>query len=294
MQCKKCGQESFADLIEYRGEQLCNECYKKSFEQFHDWDNKRLAVSMEIEDETIILPFAENAEEWDDLPVLKAFSKLKEKWENEKWDYYNKAYDIHLIEVSDEDVKDPDDIVECDEFWGIKAYRELAVESDLYHTPFDENPENAYYSSQFAYDCMYGHKYSKDFAYFHCDECARDICEQKGWHIQYHLIDDSWQMCNKCFEEISLENGINEYFNGDTIVGQFYEYADIENNGWELVEDGVLVGSGYTGYADPNKALNLIQELIDDDKLVLINYESMAIGGMGGYIDIYKKEKSNN
>lgn len=295
MKCEKCSKTSFADLIQYKDEMLCSACYKKAQEQFSDWDNPRLAVSMEIAGETIILPFAENAEKWNDLSVNEAFRELVEEWSAEKWGYYETVYRIELTEVTKEQVEDPKDTVECEEFYGIHAYKELAIKSDLYLRPFEDEPEDAYYSSMFAYDCQYGRIYSKDFAYFQCDDCGRDICEQNpsnGWMSQMHIIGDgAMTICNKCYEEDTLTNGINEQFDGASIPGQFYNYADIEQAGWELVEDSVLAGSGYTGYADPNNAISKIQKLIDEDWLVLVNYESMAIGGLGGYVSIYKKSK---
>lgn len=51
----------------------------------------------------------------------------------------------------------------------------------------------------------------------------------------------------------------------------------------------MLVGSGYSANADPATTIKAIQKLIDEGNKVLINYDIMAIGGMGGYIDIYVK-----
>ena len=297
MQCKKCGQKVFdgTELIQYKGKLLCSQCYQKEHEDMNDWDNPRLAIRMEIADEEIILPFAENAEEWNDLSVKEAYHELVKKWSAEKWGYYETAYRFKLVEVTEEQVKNPEDTVECAEFWGVYAYKELAIKSDLYLRPFDDEPEDAYYSSNFAYDCTYGRIYSKDFAFFQCDECGRDICQQNpsnGWMGQMHDMNDGgFLVCNKCYEESTLENGINDEFDGESIPGQFYNNEDIEQAGWELVEDSVLAGSGYTGYADPNNAISKIQKLIDEDWLVLVNYEHMAIGGLGGYVSIYKKSK---
>jgi len=297
MQCEKCGQKVFdgTELIQYKGKLLCSQCYQKEHEDMNDWDNPRLAIRMEIADEEIILPFAENAEEWNDLSVKEAYHELVKKWSAEKWGYYETAYRFKLVEVTEEQVNNPEDTVECAEFWGVYAYKELAIKSDLYLTPFDDEPEDAYYSSNFAYDCTYGRIYSKDFAFFQCDECGRDICQQNpsnGWMGQMHIIGDGdMTVCNKCYEESTLQNGINEEFDGTTIPGQFYNYQDIEEAGWEIVHESVLAGSGYTGYADPNNAISKIQKLIDEDWLVLVNYEHMAIGGLGGYVSIYKKSK---
>jgi hypothetical protein len=181
------------------------------------------------------------------------------------------------------------DVDKCAEF-DIWIFTELSIESKLYDRPFDVNPNGEIFSCNFAQDCMIGEIYSKDFAYYYCEDCGRYVCAQNpsnGWHSQGHFGSGEFE-CNKCYEERTLENGINEDFDGETIPGQFYSSSDIEDNNW--IEHGSYqAGSGHSDYVNPQGSIKIIQELIDSGKKVLINYDSMSIGGMGGYFTVYTK-----
>jgi hypothetical protein len=220
----------------------------------------------------------------------KMFEMLKEKWEALKWGYYGDVELLEIVDISDK-VKDPSKTVKDDEFDDLWIYEELAIDPEFYSRPFDKNPSDLKFVSWYAVDCYKGSVYSKDFAYYDCEGCNRTVCGQNpsnGWHSQIH-IHDGWVECNKCYEERVLNEGINEDFDGSNIPGQFFDNSDIEENGWELVEESVLAGSGRSGYKDPNSVIGKIQTLIDGGNKVLVNYESMAIGGLGGYVSIYKK-----
>ena len=263
------------------------------------WDNENLAIKLEIgcnwtDFETIYLPAAENLLNdditADDNNIYDAFLDLKNKWESEKWGFEGIVSDMELVDISEvyPDIN-PANTTDCNEF-DILIYSQLAINSDLYRTPWDSSPDGQQFCSLFAYDCMKGDIYSKDFAYSYCDSCGRTVCNQNpanGWHSQIHIF-DGYVECNKCYEERTLSEGINEDFTGDSIPGQFYNTSDIEAENWVKHSDH-QVGSGYTTTVSPQPVIDLIQQLIDQDNKVLVNIESMAIGGLGGYISIYTK-----
>lgn len=264
-----------------------------------DWTDRSLAIRMRIgqdgsQYDECIVPLFENLDEegiyeYEFPNVNDAFNKLKLKWCSQKWGYYGHASDMELIKPrlhSWATVRDS-------EFWELHIFKELALTPEIWSRPFDETPEENYFVNHFAADCYRGIIYSKDFAYFYCDDCGRTICQQNpsnGWMSQMHVIDGIGTICNKCYEEGALVNGINDEFDGESIPGQFFNESEILEAGWEKVEDYVLAGSGHTGYKDPKYAIGLIQKWIDAGKKVLVNYESMAIGGLGGYISIFIKE----
>ena len=306
--CSKCGQTSLTDLtLQWEGKEVCRICYDRLYAGKFSWSNKNLAILMEIgcsytDYEEVLLPFEANIDAKGDLdydiPVTEIFEQLVEDWTREKWGYEGEVRNMQLVSIEDTEykVENPSDTVECAEFWKVQAYKELAFESELYDRPFDSSPNGDYFSSSFAEDCMKGEIYSKDFRYSYCESCQRWVCEQNpsnGWHSQGHFNDFGFE-CNKCYEERVLEHGVNDDYNSTTIPGQFFNTETIEEKGWELVKEGMMVGSGHTGHRDPKYAHEIIQGLIDDDNLVLINYGSMAIGGLGGYIDIYKKKKADS
>jgi hypothetical protein len=248
----------------------------------------KLAIEMEIgsgftDYETIQVPLVENCREED-----KPFRELKERWESASWGFEGEVKNLRIVTA---DVKEPTKTRRCDEFWDLWLYDEKALKSDFYARPFDENPEDLWFSSIYAIECHKGTVYSKDFAYFDCESCGRTICGQNpsnGWHVQGHMHDGWWE-CNRCYEERVLENGINDDFDGDTIPGQFFDTNEILEAGWQENELDLLAGSGYRGYRDPQYVIDKIQDLIDNGYKVLVNYESMAIGGLGGYVSIYTK-----
>lgn len=257
------------------------------------WTNSKLAIQMIIsyegDDQELILPLFENLESHDiyrkDHPdLLKAFNVLKKNWEGTKWGYEADVSDMKLIETfADETCMDAE--------FDVYMFTERAIHSELYDRPFENEPNDMKFCCNFSYDCMIGRVYSKDFDYEHCQDCERTICLQNpsnGWMVQGHQNDAGWE-CNKCYEERTMPDGINDEFNGSQIPGQFYNDEDIIENGWTKIHDNILVASGYSGYNDPKHAIGMISDLIEAGDKVLVNHEAMAIGGLGGYISIYTK-----
>lgn len=282
-------------------------------------------------DDTLIVPLEENLDSHkiyvdEDLSEEEAFLELKAKWEAEKWGYHGNAHSIELIEVHTqaeadmlksqgvlfEDVETeyiivdkPDDTTECNEFYNLYCFTELMIDPEFYSRPFDTAPDGLLYSCWFAVDCMRGSVYSKDFAYFDCDCCNRTICEQNpsnGWMSQgrFYPDDDSCSMiCNKCFEEEMFEKGVDvsEVLRCRTIPGTFFVTSELEEKGFFEVEDmqDVLVGAGRFGSQDESVFFNLLadKEAALKDHIVVFNYESMSIGGMGGYISVWAKPKDS-
>lgn len=208
----------------------------------------------------------------------KMYRELKEKWESEAWGYY--GYVEFIEHVRGLTYKD---LVKCDEF-DIWLFDEEAVKPDnVYSRPFENVPETLCFTSYFALDCYLGNVYSRDFQYYYCEGCQRYVCGQNpsnGWHSQVHILERGIE-CNRCYEERVLRDGINEDFNDD-LPGQFFNDKDIEGAGWTCEHNNLFVDR-------KDYAVSLVKGLIDKGNKVLINYESVAIGGLEGTISIYVK-----
>ena len=300
--CENCKQTGFANTLKlFHGKQVCHECYDKLFGDRYSWGNvDNLAIKFMIgsnftDYDEVYVPLESNLMnatilddgEYDTL--LAAFNALISKWSEMDIAYGNG--DWHSFELVERPELSSYEEVKDDELWDLWIYKEMAYMPEFYSRPFDKSPAELYFVSYFTAECYKGSIYSIDFGYYHCDSCERDVCGQNpanGWHSQVH-IHDGWVECNKCYEERTLRDGINEDFD-DNIPGQFFNEADIQDNGWAEEETSVLAGSGYSGYADPNNVINKIRRLIDSGKKVLVNYDSMAIGGLGGYVSLYTKD----
>ena len=275
-----------------------------------DFNNSRFDA------EPVYLPYQENMDD----KGYDTFEELKEKWESKKWDYYHHPTvtlidtDLHPYGIGTLDIfegmpktipdtlpegvniKDESDTSRCDEF-DVWFFNELGYTPDFYSRPFDNSPANLKFCGWFAADCYKGDVYSKDFAYHTCDTCQRTICYQNpsnGWHVQFKTH-DGWMECNKCAEERLLENGVDVeelISNGSLGDGLFMNANDLENNGWSVVDgfDSALVGSGrFGGNGSVNPIHEKMRDLANEGKKVFIEYDSMAIGGLGGYITLWQK-----
>jgi len=277
--------------------------------------------------QVMLLPFIENLEEagiddWDYETEEEALELLIAKWEKSSWDYNKQTtFTLKLIDAyTEKEAKEigkqlelfirekaielpmlptSDKTAKCEEF-GIVCFEEDMILRDMWSRPFDSAPEETNFSCYHAYDCMIGGVYSKDFRYFTCECCNRTICEQNpsnGWHVQYRIVNECEQICLKCYEEDLFKNGVDldEVLEKETIPGMFFNTSDLEREGFSILKgmDGVMVGSGYSNYSDPKNFFNKIRGMYEElkDKIVIFEYDTMAIGGMGGYVTVYCKNR---
>jgi hypothetical protein len=301
--CENCKQISFVPLPHtWQGKNICFECYSKLFDEMYNWQNINLAFEISIlyTDEIIYLPLIANCENLLDIDqettTIQETLKIFEDYIKDN--FYGLDKEIDSIEIIDIRTVfqyigeiDLNSFQECEEFFRLIIFKDLAFNCEMYERPFDNNPTNFVFSCSFAWECYTGNYYSKDFGYYYCEDCDRYVCIQNpsnGWHVQGHFNNYGFE-CNKCYEERTLINGINEEFNGENIPGQFYNTDDILSNNWELYGE-YSAGHGYDNYTNPENSIDLIDNLIKSGFLVLVNYTNMAIGGMGGYFDIYVKQ----
>jgi len=281
------------------------------------------------EEVVMLLPFIENLEEagiddWDYETEEEALELLIAKWKKSSWDYNKqttftlklidaytekeakeigkqlelfireKAIELPMLPISDRTAK-------CEEF-GIVCFKENMYTFDMWSRPFDSAPEETNFSCYHAYDCMIGNVYSKDYRYFTCECCDRTICEQNpsnGWHVQCRIVNECEQICLKCYEKDLFENGVDldEVLEKETIPGMFFNTSDLTKNDFYVFNNmgGVLVGSGYSGSRSPDVFFNTLRENYEElkTKIIIFEYDSMAIGGLGGYVTVWVKDKNN-
>lgn len=185
---------------------------------------------------------------------------------------------------------------QCDEFGDIS---EMFV-VELWDRPFAEKPRAAYFHK--VIPVHFNEKYHEsckefiyergDFNYFDCPNCGRIICEQNpsnGWMTQYreHFGD---QICLKCYEEMILENGIDrEHFEEGKLNGMFFS-----GDNHEPLDAGYLIDERVNnklirGGNDAKEVCKIALDYIDKGGKVIIGYESMAIGGLEGYVTLFYK-----
>jgi hypothetical protein len=171
--------------------------------------------------------------------------------------------------------------------------RRPALKSQIryaYETPWDEEPVIKHFCSD---DCGDSYMYEEPWAYFWCDPCDREICEQhpmNGWQIQYRDYDGQ-QVCLHCYQDLILENGVEqEKLETGNIPGMFFSWGNVEAK-----DAGYKEVPGFRDYfvnaqekADEfrKKALQLMEE----GKKVVIGYERLAIGGSEGYVTLLVKD----
>jgi hypothetical protein len=155
-----------------------------------------------------------------------------------------------------------------------------------YDTPWDDEPRVKHFCSD---DCGDTFMYEEPWAYFWCDGCDREICEQNpmnGWHIQYREYDGN-TVCLRCYKDLILENGVErEKLEAGKIQGMFFDWG----NG-QALEKGYQEVPGFTNYHvhTPETAEEFRDkalDFIDHGYRVVIGYERMAIGGSEGYVTL--------
>lgn len=272
-------------------------------------------------DEDVMLPLQENLDKFG----VETFDELKQKWENMQWGYSPKTCtDMRLVNAyTSKEVKElekqlvidgmeaptyleleitSEDTWVCEEF-EIVCFKDLMIDPKHYSTPFDANPNGGLYSCYYAVECERGEIYSKDFRFFDCEDCGRTICEQNpanGWETQFHYIgdeDEGAMVCSKCWEESVMEHGVDveHILEKRIITGDFFNYKELEEKGWVRIHGSILVGSGYTGSQSEEVFFGILKSEYEErpNSLFLLDYDSMAIGGLGGYVGIWVKDKPN-
>ena len=139
-----------------------------------------------------------------------------------------------------------------------------------------------------CFDRMFDTSWS-DFRYFTCDSCNRIVARQRadnGWRSHVKIIDDE-EICIDCYQKSRLENGDPlEAFDGH-IPGDFYNSSDISAHKWTLVSGFSNVH--ITGRESVQRFCDKAKELIRDKFKVLVDHDSMAYGGIEGYVSLYCK-----
>ena len=132
-----------------------------------------------------------------------------------------------------------------------------------------------------------------DFRYFTCDQCSRFICRQNpanGWHTQVRMVNECEEVCLRCYQEDILKNGVSkDQLEQGQLPGMFFNVGELEGLGFECAERWVLIQREEQAKVLADKALMLM----NDDKIVVIGFESMAIGGLEGYVSLYWKHKES-
>jgi hypothetical protein len=180
---------------------------------------------------------------------------------------------------------DDKQFVRCEET-GVDVPKEFARGAELYNTPWETSCETTWFSSDFAADCYRGIIYSKDFAYFDCPECGRTICEQNprnGWMVQYRWLGDCEQICTSCVEKQMFEIGDDEMIGGALFMDD-----------GELREHGFMPDREYYINTSANEeAYRTRLNELRKTHHVITCIDSMAIGGLEGFVTIYIKEREN-
>ena len=196
---------------------------------------------------------------------------------------------------------------ECDR----ERPKDATYEYELYSTPWDDVGTTAYLcTDEFGHaeverengrEVFESWKYYEscvevltdngwsDFRYFECVRCYRTICEQNpknGWHVQYRVDGDDYeQVCLKCYQDEILEYGISrESVENGELSGMFFNTGELDE--WERVMDYIHIDNSNT----VQEVLDNILGWMDEDYKVVIDYERMGIGGLEGYISVYRKK----
>lgn len=172
---------------------------------------------------------------------------------------------------------------------------------ELYDSPWQEKPDCGYIhvDDDWESDCssrLYDNGWG-DFRYFDCCECDRTVIQQSprnGWHsfVREHPQFEEERICLKCFEDSVLEHGVPiESYMDRKIKGSFFVDSELEEAGWEKVDD--FYHRHIVTDDDVNKYCKMAIDLNEQGYMVLNNYESLAIGGLEGYVTLYKKKKED-
>lgn len=275
-----------------------------------------------MESEELILPLEENLkkEKIEYSSIEDGYKQLSEKWQSLSWSFYGRASEFSLVEIyTTEEHEEYENQLTLDGFekpsvyvldnvsystcceFDIIGFTEWMIDPELYNTPWDEKSNGHLFSCQLAIEAIRGSIYSKDFNFFTCTGCDREICEQNpanGWHVQYRVRDHE-QICLQCHESEMFKNGIDldKFLEERTLDdGMFFNRKELAEKGFvahpELTY--VEIGGGHISSTDPDDVFNKLERYREEleDKIVVIDFDALAIGGMGGYFTVYTKERN--
>lgn len=164
--------------------------------------------------------------------------------------------------------------------------KESFAELEIFDDPWLDKPSivrvHVGNEDEYGSDCLdvlFDTSYA-DFRYFKCAECGRIIirqCPYNGWR-SYCMCVDGEEVCVRCVQKKILKEGCDE-----NLIGDFYSYSELSKNGWTELES-VFINSSQRMEAMKARCLGLMKS-----QKVLINYESMAIGGSEGTVSIWTK-----
>lgn len=163
---------------------------------------------------------------------------------------------------------------------------------ERYNSPWDDAPDVEFYCSEECRDQSEDSGWS-DFFWEYCDGCNRYICYRNpsnGWMGQFRMVNDCELVCLRCYEESVLADGQpEEDFTGDVIKGgMFFNRGNPElvDAGYECLKEA-FIGGGDAALAYNQEACRYIEQGYQ----LVTAFESMAIGGMEGSIELWGKRK---
>lgn len=135
-----------------------------------------------------------------------------------------------------------------------------------------------------------------DFHYFGCENCGRIVivrCPSNGWHSYQRIIDDCEEWCLACVESTLRAEGIAGFpselkgvLEEGHLFGMFFNVGELEDEGW--------LATDYRTFINGEESAKLLaieaKRLHEQGRLIIIGYESLAIGGSEGYITLFSKE----
>ncbi len=188
-----------------------------------------------------------------------------------------------------------------------RAYNVRPIE--VYDSPWDEEPTIIWtHDSErrpvpYAQSCTEAIEDSNltDFHYFMCEgACGRTViarCPQNGWNSYVRIIDECEQWCLACVEATLKEEGIagfprelEKLFDYGRMFGMFFNESELEGEGWSATKYRTFV----TGEESAMRLAEEAERLHDQGRLIIIGYESLAIGGSEGYVTLFSKEQEAN
>lgn len=179
-------------------------------------------------------------------------------------------------------------VLECDSCLTETFEAELYSET-YFLSPFDDEATDG--EARVCQDCWDASDGLED-GLFWCDGCSRQITESRGHHMHYRVV-DAGMLCLACVEDTLRREGIAGFevelealFTEGRLFGMFFNIGDLEAAGW--------TGHGYRTFIDREEsAMALAAEakrLHEEGRLIIIGYESLAIGGSEGYVTLFSRE----